>query len=253
LVGDRVLFLPGSGDEHGWITEILPRTSVCLRPPVANISLLVIVVAPQPEPDWLLVDKLLVGARFQNLKTILVVNKSDLNNHCLQTALCDYRDASFPVIGVSSVTGEGLDELRGHMAFHIACIAGQSGVGKSTLLNKLFGFHLDTGDISHRISRGKHTTRTIELLEADNLAVLDTPGFSLLELQEGMEPVMLKEYYPDFISFTGLCRFSPCYHSNEPGCAVRAAVRDGKFSGARLLRYQLLLNECSKAWCERYE
>jgi len=146
-----------------------------------------------------------------------------------------------------------METLRGHLTSRVSCFAGQSGVGKSTLLNTLFGLGLETNAMSLRISRGKHTTRHTELWETGGMAVLDTPGFSLIELQDGIEPVMLKNYYPEFAPYSGLCRFSPCYHAGEPGCAVCQAARNGNISVKRLGRYQELLKECRKTWGERYE
>ena len=154
LVGDRVDFTPGEGDEHGWLEEILPRSSQCLRPPVANITLLVIVAAVAPAPDWLLIDKLLLGARMQGMRAVLVMNKCDLGEEAAQQARRDYAGAELPVLCVSAGTGAGVEQLRAQMQGKIACFAGQSGVGKSTLLNALLDLHLQTGEIS-RIERGK--------------------------------------------------------------------------------------------------
>ncbi len=252
LVGDYVLFTPGEGEEHGWLEEILPRKSECLRPPVANITLLVLVVACAPAPDWLLIDKLLLGARMQGMDAVLAVNKCDLGLQAAQTAQRDYAQANVPVICVSAGTGEGLAELRAQMQGRTVCFAGQSGVGKSTLLNALLGLNLQTGDIS-RIERGKHTTRHASLIETDGLRVMDTPGFSLLEFEQVMDPVELMEYYPEFAPYQGCCRFQPCYHGSEPGCAVQQAMEAGAISPARVKRYRELLEKTRQLWRERYD
>ena len=196
LVGDEVLFTPGEGEEHGWLEEILPRSSQCLRPPVANVSLRLIVVAPVPEPDLLLVDRMMVRARAQGMDMLLVVNKCDLDEGLAQELSAQYAGAQVPVYAVSAESGQGLTTLRERMGGRLCCLTGQSGVGKSTLLNALLGLSLETGEISRKIQRGKNTTRHAELLIKDGLRVLDTAGFSLLELDGGMEPVTLKEYYP---------------------------------------------------------
>ena len=253
LVGDEVLFTPGEGEEHGWLEEILPRSSQCLRPPVANVSLLLIVVAPVPEPDLLLVDRMMVRARAQGMDMLLVVNKCDLDEGLAQELSAQYAGAQVPVYAVSAENGQGLATLRERMGGRLCCLTGQSGVGKSTLLNALLGLSLETGEISRKIQRGKNTTRHAELLIKDGLRVLDTAGFSLLELDGGMEPVTLKEYYPEFAEYEGKCRFEPCYHDREPGCAVTAACGEGAIHPQRLARYRALLAEVRQAWRERYD
>lgn len=252
LVGDRVQYTPGTGEEHGWLEEILPRSSECLRPPVANITLLALVAAPAPAPDWLLLDKLLLGARMQGMRTVLVMNKCDLGNEAADCARRDYVGADVPVICVSAAQGEGLSSLRALFQGETVCFAGQSGVGKSTLLNALLGLRLQTGEIS-RIERGRHTTRHASLIDCGDVRVMDTPGFSLLEFDTVMEPVELKNYYPEFAPYEGRCRFQPCYHGSEPGCAVRQAAKAGEISPARLARYHELLEKTRQLWRERYD
>ena len=253
MVGDRVLFTPGTGDEHGWVEDILPRESELIRPPVANIRHIVLVVAPEPAPDLMLVDTLMVMAFRQGIQPALVVNKCDLDETLFDAVRRDYAQLSIPMIKVSAHTGEGLNDLRQLLRSGICCFAGQSGVGKSTLLSAATGLALQTGEISKKISRGRHTTRHAELLFSGDYCVLDTPGFSLLELWEGLEPIRLKEYYPEFWPYEGECRFAPCYHLSEPGCAVLQAVREGKLSSARLERYHLLLKKAQEAWRNRYD
>ena len=253
LVGDEVLFTPGEGEEHGWLEEILPRSSECIRPPVANVSLLLISVAPTLAPDMLLIDRLMVRARMQNMKMLLVVTKGDLDDTLADTLRAQYAEADVPVYPVCARTGEGLETLREAMRGELCCMAGQSGVGKSTLLNALLDLDLETGEISQKIQRGKNTTRHAELLLKDGLRVLDTAGFSLLELDGGMDPITLKDYYPEFAEHEGECRFTPCYHDREPGCAVTAACEEGKIHPERLARYRELLAEVKMAWRERYD
>ena len=253
MVGDRVLFTPGTGDEHGWVEDILPRESELIRPPVANIRHIVLVVAPEPAPDLMLVDTLMLMAFRQGIQPALVVNKCDLDETLFDAVRRDYAQLSIPMLKVSAHTGEGLDDLRQLLRSGICCFAGQSGVGKSTLLSAATGLALQTGEISKKISRGRHTTRHAELLFSGDYCVLDTPGFSLLELWEGLEPIRLKEYYPEFWPYEGECRFAPCYHLSEPGCAVLQAGREGKLSSARLDRYHLLLKKAQEAWRNRYD
>ena len=253
LPGDEVLFTPGSGEEDGWVEEILPRRSVFIRPPVANVSLLLIVLCPEPAPDLLLADRLLVRCRQQGLKSVIVVSKGDLDGNLPEKLRAEYSGADAPVFPVSAMEGSGLDALREAMRGETCCLAGQSGVGKSTLLNHLLGLSLETGEISRKIARGKNTTRTAELLVTGGLRVMDTAGFSLLEMGEVMEPAMLKDEYPEFQPYEGRCRFTPCLHDREPGCAVTAAVAAGEVAAPRVERYHQLLAEVRKTWKERYD
>lgn len=253
MVGDTIHFTPGVGEEEGWIEEILPRKSQLIRPPVANIRYIVLVVAPQPAPDFLLVDTLLVMAIRQGIQPALVVNKCDLDPNLVAAVQREYASLDMPVMGVSAQNGTGLEPLQSLLREGICCLAGQSGVGKSTLLSAATGLSLKSGEISRKISRGKHTTRHAELMYSGDYAVLDTPGFSLLELWEGLEPIHLKDYYPDFFPYEGQCRFSPCYHLSEPDCAVLQAAREGRISQARLERYHQLLKKVQEAWKNRYD
>ncbi len=256
LVGDRVLFTPGGGEEEdGWVEEILPRQSQCLRPPVANVTLLCIVAAPSPAPDWLLVDKLLIFAGKQSLRPLLVINKSDLPGaeETLRAAQRMYAGSGMDVLPASALDSTGTDRVRAHLSGQICCFSGQSGVGKSTLLNALFGLSQETGEISRKIQRGKNTTRHAQLFTFGDVQVIDTPGFSLLEWDEAFDPVLLREYYPEFAPYAGNCRFSPCYHASEPGCAVLKAAKEGKIDPDRLERYHVLLADCRQAWRERYD
>ena len=253
MVGDRVRFTPGQGEEHGWVEEILPRESQLVRPPVANVRYLVIVLAPAPAPDYLLIDTLIAMALRQGIRPALVVNKCDLDGGTYEAVRSDYAGLGAPLLAVSALSGQGMDGLRSLLASGVCCLAGQSGVGKSTLLCAATGLRLQTGEISQKTHRGRHTTRHAELLFSGEYRVLDTPGFSLLELWEGLEPIRLKEYYPEFAPYEGQCRFSPCYHLSEPGCAVLKAARAGEISQARLERYHLLLKKAQEAWRNRYD
>ena len=253
LPGDRVMFSPGSGEEHGWLEEILPRASLCLRPPVANITLMVIVIAPEPVPDYLLVDKLLVYADMQGIRPLIAVNKSDIGMETYEKARDIYKSSGAPVIALSASSGQGLDELCSRMRGELTGFAGQSGVGKSALLSMVTGTELVSGAISDRIKRGKQTTRHTTLLYHDGMRVMDTPGFSLLELPRGMEPEQLSGYYPDFRPYEADCRFNPCLHLTEPGCAVKKACEAGDINASRLLRYGELMETVKKTWRERYD
>ena len=253
LVGDEVLFSPGQGDEHGWLEEILPRKTVCLRPPVANVERLVIVIAPVPEPDLLLVDRQISRALFQQMDVLIVVNKCDLDDQLYERIKQEYAYTGIPVIPASAKSGWGTETVREALKGALCCFTGQSGAGKSTMLNALLELNLETGGISRKISRGKNTTRHTELIERNGIRVMDTAGFNLLEAENALEPEKLKERYPEFIPYEGKCRFRECLHDREPGCAVSEAAMEGKISPGRLSRYRILLAETREVWRDRYD
>lgn len=252
MVGDRVRFTPGQGEENGWLEEILPRKSMMIRPSVANVDMLMLVIASVPQPDLLLCDKLILRATAGNMTPAICVNKIDLGSELAQEIAREYAGTQLRVFAASAATGEGVDALREAMRGKVTCLAGQSAVGKSSLLNRLFGLDLETGGLSRKTERGRHTTRRSEMMVVDGMFVLDTPGFSLLELDEGMEPEAFAQLYPEYNERAGECRFQPCMHDREPGCAVRAAVERGELSEARWLRYRELLGEVKEKWKGRY-
>ena len=254
LVGDEVLFQPGKGEEHGWLEEILPRKTECLRPPVANVTKLVIVIAPVPEPDLLLVDRQISRAFSQGMEVILVVNKCDLGQETAERISREYCAAGVQIIPISAKNGTGIEQLRDALTGpHLCCFSGQSGAGKSTTLNVLLDLNLETGNISEKIARGKNTTRHTELIEKNGIRVMDTAGFNLLEAESALEPGSLKERYPEFAPYEGKCMFRECLHDREPGCAVTQAAEQGIISRGRLERYRELLAEAREAWRDRYD
>lgn len=256
MIGDRVEFSPASGEELGYVEEILPRSSELKRPPVANIDRMVLVTAAAaPQPDLNLIDKLLLQARMLGVEPILVVNKCDLAEEAAVAALAaDYAGAVQAVLPASTVTGAGLDALRACLAGYCSCFAGQSGVGKSSLINRMAPrAAMETGDVSRKLARGRHTTRHAELIALPGGGeVADTPGFSLMEM-EAVEPRLLQQYWPEFTPFLEDCRFHGCLHDKEPGCAVKDAAREGRIPAGRLARYQEILEECRQSWRKRYD
>ena len=252
MVGDRVRFTPGQGEENGWLEEILPRKSLMLRPSVANVDMLMLVVASVPQPDLLLVDKLILRANAGNMQPAICVNKIDLGDDLARQIEREYAGTQLRVFAVSAQTGEGVEALREAMRGKVTCLAGQSAVGKSSLLNRLFGLELETGGLSRKTERGRHTTRRSEMMALDGMFVLDTPGFSLLELEETMEPEAFAQLYPEYNALAGECRFQPCQHDREPGCAVHAAVDRGELRPERWARYRELLGEVREKWKGRY-
>ena len=252
MVGDRVRFTPGEGEENGWLEEILPRRSMLERPSVANVDMLMLVVASVPQPDMLLCDKLILRAARGNMIPAICVNKIDLGDQLVRGIREEYAGTQLRVFAASAKTGEGIDELREQMRGKGTCLAGQSAVGKSSLLNALFGLELETGGLSRKTDRGRHTTRRSEMMALDGMMVLDTPGFSLLEMESGIEPQDFAQLYPEYNALSEGCRFQPCLHDREPGCAVHAAVDRGELSAVRWERYRELLAQVKENWKGRY-
>lgn len=254
LVGDFVEFQPAnSADGEGAIEEILPRSSELLRPPVANVDVIfVTVAAASPEPDLLLVDRLLVRAHRAGIEAKIIVNKVDLDNGMAEEIARQYGSAKYEVHCVSAKNGIGVEALRNAVQYKTIAFAGQSAVGKSSLLNALCpGLMLETGAVS-RIERGRHTTRKAQLIPMQGGYLADTPGFSLLEL-DTMDPELLAGCYPEFTPYENRCRFLGCQHLNEPDCAVKDAVRQGLISRERLERYTMLHQELKEKWGKRYD
>ena len=244
LVPGDVVALERISPEEGVIERIEERTNLLQRPRVANLTQIVITVAAaSPDPHPLVVSRFLVLAELSGVKKIILcVNKMDLCTGDPATFLAEYEAAGYPVLRVSAEQGTGLAELRERLAGEITVLAGPSGAGKSSLLNALDpSLALVTGAVSEKIGRGRHTTRRAELLPFMGGYVVDTPGFTQQELTE-LAPEDLTHCFPDFAHYTG-CRFSPCSHSHEPDCAVKAAVEREALSRERYDAYIALLNE----------
>ena len=235
VVGDRVAITPHASG-YAQIDEIMPRRNLLVRPAVANIDRLLIVLSGHyPEPDWLLCDKLIVQATLNSIEPVMVLNKADEAEPSILDAFHrDYR--CFPRIVVSALSGEGLQGLKDAIAGKVCCFAGQSAVGKSSLMNALLPeLDLPVGELTRKTDRGKHTTRHAQLWPCFGGALLDTPGFSLYE-PESFDEKLLQGCYPEFAQATP-CRFPGCMHISEPGCGVKELLRDGRLSRARYERY----------------
>ena len=244
LVPGDLVALERISPEEGVIERVEERTNLLQRPRVANLTQIVITVAAaSPDPHPLVVSRFLVLAELSGVKKIILcVNKMDLCTGDPVTFLAAYETAGYPVLRVSAEQGAGLAELRERLTGEITVFAGPSGAGKSSLLNALDPtLALATGVISEKIGRGRHTTRRAELLPFMGGYVVDTPGFTQQELTE-LAPEALTHCFPDFVHYTG-CRFSPCSHSHEPDCAVKAAVEAEALSRERYDSYIALLNE----------
>ncbi|MDK2784213.1 MAG: ribosome biosis GTPase / thiamine phosphate phosphatase [Bacillota bacterium] len=246
LVGDRVVFTPTAPGE-GVITALEPRRRRLVRPPVANVDKALIVFAVKvPPPSFAMLDRMLVQAEAAGVEAVVCLNKIDLAADQREIAglLEPYRRAGYVTYAVSSKTRANIDLLRSELAGVITVLAGQSGVGKSSLLNALEpGLSLATGEVSERTLRGRHTTRRVELLPLTGGGwVADTPGFSALELPD-VAPEELVYLFPELAVLAPKCRYPSCRHELEPGCAVRAAADAGEVATSRLASYYEMVRE----------
>ena len=252
--GDHVRFLHNPG-EDGRIVEILPRRNILTRPAVANVDKLMIVMAASlPRPDLLLVDKLLLQCEQAHITPVLVLNKCDERDEALYASiLAQYEKTGYALHAVSAHSGAGLERLREELTGSVCCFAGQSAVGKSSLLNALLPeLSLAVGGLSRKTERGRHTTRHAELWLASGGALVDTPGFSLLDT-EMIEPETLSTLYPEMREHAGECRFAKCLHESEPDCAVKALLQSGMISQERYERYLLILEELKEKRKHKYD
>jgi ribosome biogenesis GTPase len=250
-VGDRV-GIERQDSGYAKLAEILPRKNLSVRPAVANIDqLLIVVSASAPAPDWMLVDRLIIAAMRMQVKPVPVLNKIDTADDAVkETFLREYH--AFDTLCVSAETGEGLDALKERLTGKVSCFAGQSAVGKSSILNALFPeLNLETGGLSEKTERGRHTTRHAELWPYAGGAVLDTPGFSLFET-ECLEQEELDACYPEF-SHAFPCRFPGCMHISEPDCGVKPLLASGELTEERYERYREIAKDYQLRRKHRYD
>ena len=247
--GDWVI-IDSLPDGTGVIEEILPRRQLLKRPAVANLTQVVLTfAAAQPDLHPLLLNRFLVLAEWSGVEKIIIcVNKMDLYQGEPEELLSTYRKIGYPVVLLSAREGRGIEELKSYLSGETTVFAGPSGVGKSSLLNAIDAtLSLQTGQISEKIKRGKHTTRTAELMPyAGGGYIVDTPGFSAMDLS-AMEADDLASCFPDFAPYLGRCRFSPCSHSHEPGCIVKEAAEEGGISRERYEAYLSIRQEIQEA------
>jgi ribosome biogenesis GTPase len=252
-VGDRVTFV--IENNQGVITGIVDRQSLLKRPYIANVNVIVLVFAcKDPDPSEYLITKFLILAEQSGIPLLLVFNKADLITVAEANLLAaNYRNCGYKVFNTSVVTSKNLSELRQQLRGKIAVFSGPSGVGKSALLNLIApGFKLKTGAISQKIGRGKHTTRSVQLLRLNEQGyVADTPGFTQITLDD-IGPTELKNFFPDFLAFEPDCRFDGCIHQAEPDCGIKKAVAEGRIRRGRYQAYLSTLAEVSENWRKRY-
>lgn len=253
-VGDMVEF-EIIGDDKGVVTKILPRKNLLVRPPVANIDRLFIVSSHNtPAPNALMIDRLTAIAINNDIEPIIVFNKADLGD--MSEWFNIYTNAGFKCIVASVLTGEGCDEILSLISCGVSAFTGNSGVGKSSLLNRIFpNLGLETGEVSDKLGRGRHTTRHVELFKVNDGYVADTPGFSSLDIERTMPLTkeQLPFVFPEFEEYFGQCKFTSCTHTVEKGCAVLEAAEKGKVQKTRLESYRYIFNEVKdiKEWEKR--
>ena len=251
LVGDRVVF-EQSGDQ-GYVQEILPRKNHFIRPAVANVDALVMLASQvNPITEPFLIDRVAAIAAVQGVELILVLNKCDLDR--AEDLYAIYKDTGMAVFRLSAKTGEGVEALRRQIAGKLAAFTGNSGVGKSSLLNCLYPqAEMAVGEVSEKLGRGRHTTRHIELFSLpDGTRIMDTPGFSAFDTDQ-MDlgaPEELSLAFPEFAPYLGTCQFDDCAHVKEKGCAVLEALAAGKIHSSRHASYVRLYEKAKevKAW-----
>ncbi len=251
LVGDLVTAVVLE-DGTGTVSEITPRKNQLVRPPIANLDQLILVVSIcDPAPSTLVIDKMIAAAEDQGIEPVLVVSKTDLQDAGWLRAI--YEKAGIPFCAVSSVTGEGVEAVRPLLQGKITAFTGNTGAGKSSLLNCINpAFSLATGEISQKLGRGRHTTRHVELLPVEGGYVADTPGFSFIQIERYnmVKKEDLQFCFREFSPYLQSCRFVSCSHVKEKGCAVLEAVEKGQISPSRHESYVAMYNEVKdiKEW-----
>ncbi len=243
-VGDRVK-ISISNDGKGTVDEILPRKNSIIRPPLANLDRLFIVSSvAEPSPNMIIIDKITAVAVSKEIEPVIIFTKSDLGD--CSKLLEIYRNSGITALSYSIKTGEGRENILSLLENKISAFTGNTGVGKSSMLNSLFPeFEIQTAEISKKLGRGRHTTRHSELYKINGGYVADTPGFSTVDIEryEVVELDKIQYCFPEFDDYIYNCRFTGCSHTVEKGCAVLQAVRDGKIAKSRHESYQFMYNE----------
>lgn len=247
LVGDNVeITVLNEEEKEGSVTSILPRHNSLIRPAVANVDQAFLIFAMEnPKPNFLLLDRFLIMMKQQEIPAVICFNKKDVGEKEEMEKLYEiYTGCGYRVVLSSTYEGEGMDEIHEILKGKTTVVAGPSGVGKSSITNCMQGeVQMETGEISKKLKRGKHTTRHSQVIPVEkNTFLVDTPGFSSLYLTD-MKEEELRDYFPEFVMYEPQCRFQGCMHIHEPGCAVKKALSEGKISQQRYDNYLALYEE----------
>lgn len=244
LAGDKVEISVDENNKNS-IDKIYERRNMFKRPPIANVDKLVIVSSVcDPRPNLLIIDRLSAVAVYKNVEPIIVFTKNDLQSADKYIEI--YKNAGFKTFAVSNETGEGIGEIKAVIENGVCVFTGNSGVGKSSLINRMYpDFALETGEISKKLGRGRHTTRHVELLKINNGYIADTPGFSSLDFETNdlIKKDELAFCFPDFSDYIDSCKFSTCAHFNDKGCRLIEAVNNGDVMRSRHESYVTMYNE----------
>ena len=256
LVGDYVEFeVLDEKERTGVITEIAPRKNELIRPASSNIDQAMVIFAMEnPRPSFSLLDRFLIMMERQNIRTVICFNKKELaGEEELELLRRTYSEAGYQVLLVSARREEGMEQIKNVLSGKTTVVAGPSGVGKSTITNLLQSeVCMETGEISRKLKRGRHTTRHAQLIAVgEDTYLMDTPGFSAMAV-ENMEKEELKQYFPEFHPYEGECRFQGCVHISEPDCGVIRAVEENRISRIRYEDYRELYEELKEKEKRRY-
>lgn len=256
LVGDDVeLEVLDEQEKTGNVTAILPRRNALIRPAVANVDQAMVIFAMKnPRPNFSLLDRFLLMMERQKVETVICLNKQDLADpEETEEIQKIYGDCGYQVIATSMKEEKGLEQVEAILRGKTTVVAGPSGVGKSSLTNGIQGeVQMETGEISRKLKRGKHTTRHSQLIRVgDDTFLCDTPGFTSLYVEE-MDKEELRHYFREFVPYEGQCRFQGCVHIHEPGCAVKEALEEGRISQRRYENYTELYEELKEKEKRRY-
>lgn len=247
LVGDNVeITVLNEEEKEGSVTSILPRRNSLIRPAVANVDQAFLIFAMEnPKPNFLLLDRFLIMMEQHGIPVVICFNKKDVGEKEEMEKLYEiYTGCGYRVVLSSTYEGEGMDEIHEILKGKTTVVAGPSGVGKSSITNCMQGeVQMETGEISKKLKRGKHTTRHSQVIPVEkNTFLVDTPGFSSLYLTD-MKEEELRDYFPEFVMYEPQCRFQGCMHIHEPGCAVKEALSEGEISQQRYDNYLALYEE----------